>query len=179
MILPFASGEANSDTDRGQVGPWLSGQKPTLLPCSSLGWPIQGRLVKASSFSREARNSNFYMKLLYFKALATNSDLKKKKPTLFKPTISPWIVAFLLYSTLAWLDDDILTPGGLCPSPSGRTDVVRLCPCPGLHSFIPECASEAKQPKWGQGRGCVGAKRADGDLLFSFMGDNGTAHEAV
>ena len=60
------------------MGPWLSGQEPTLLPCSSPGWPIQGRLVKASSFSREARNSNFYMKLLYFKALATNSDLKKK-----------------------------------------------------------------------------------------------------
>ena len=112
MTLPFASGEANLDTDRGQVGPWLSGQEPTLLPCSSLGRPIQGRLVKASSFSREAQNSNFYMKLLFFKALATNSDLKKKNNNTVQTNQKPMDCSFsaLLYSV--WLDDDILTPGG-------------------------------------------------------------------
>lgn len=85
------------------MGPWLSGQEPTLLPCSSPGWPIQGRLVKASSFSREARNSNFYMKLLYFKALATNSDLKKKKTNTVQANQKPMDCGFpaLLYSCVA------------------------------------------------------------------------------
>lgn len=66
-VLPLASGEANSDARRGQAGhvaEWT--ESMSLFPSARPGRPIQGRLVRASSFLREAGNLDFYVKLLYF-----------------------------------------------------------------------------------------------------------------
>lgn len=53
---------------------------PILLLCGS-------SVARSFEFSRDAKHLNFCGKSLDLKMLAANSDLKKKKPTLFRPVL--------------------------------------------------------------------------------------------
>lgn len=112
---------------RGQAGPWLSGREYTSAPQLWPGAANSRQTCQSFQFFKRSQQPGFLYETSLFLSVGNKFRLKKNNTVqanqkhICKPVDCNF--STLLYSV--WLENDILTHRGLCPSSGGRTGIVR------------------------------------------------------